>query len=156
MRYLISMHAVSYCNLILQSHITVSSPHLIVSSHDLTVSSPCLILTQMARHNLPLRHTSSLVPRPNLTERAVNIYMSISATKKRMAFPAPCGSGPVHLLFWILRANGIRKISCKRDPNSVLIPTASTFSSITMQRLYTYSSSCTAALITATRRSSFA
>ena len=56
--------------------------------------------------------------------------------------------GPVHLLFWILRANGIRKISCKRDPNSVLIPTASTFSSITMQRLYAYSSSCTAALIT--------
>ena len=47
------------------------------------------------RSDLPLRHTSSLVPRPNLTERAVNIYRSISATKKRMAFPAPCGSGPV-------------------------------------------------------------
>ena len=47
---------------------------------------------------------------------------------------------PVHLLLWILRANGIRKISCKWDPSRVLIPTASTSSSITMQRLYAYSS----------------
>ena len=28
--------------------------------------------------------------------------------------------GPVHLLFWIPRANGIRKISCKRDPKNFL------------------------------------